>query len=165
MSQPRISLIVAMDADGVIGADGGMPWHLPEDLRWFKRNTRGKPILMGRKTFESIGRPLPDRRNLVMTRRTGCDIPGVEVVGDLDTAIARAGAAEELMVIGGAQVYALALASADRLLITSIDARYGGDTRFPDVDWTRWRLVADEPHPATDDTPAYRFLTYARIAG
>ncbi|AWN17790.1 dihydrofolate reductase [Salinisphaera sp. LB1] len=165
MTQPRISLIAAMDVNGVIGARGGMPWHLPEDLRWFKHNTRGKPIVMGRRTFESIGRALPHRRNLVLTRQPGFRAAGVVVVDRLDAALAQAGDATELMVIGGAQVYALALPQADRLLITRIEAEYAGDTWFPAVDWAHWRLVAEEPRAATDDTPAYRFMTYARIAG
>lgn len=165
MTQPRISLIAAMDANGVIGAGGGMPWHLPDDLRWFKQNTRNKPIVMGRRTFESIGRALPHRRNLVLTRQADFHAAGVEVVDHLETALARASGAAELMVIGGAQIYALAMPQADRLLITRIEAEYDGDTWFPEVDWARWRLVADDPRPATDDTPAYRFMTYERIAG
>ncbi|MGB7757554.1 MAG: dihydrofolate reductase [Salinisphaera sp.] len=165
MTQPRISLIAAMDANGVIGAEGGMPWHLPDDLRWFKQNTRDKPIVMGRRTFESIGRALPHRCNLVLTRQADFHAAGVEVVDRFETAVARAVGAAELMVIGGAQVYALAMPQADRLLITRIEAEYDGDTWFPEIDWARWRLVADEPRPAADDTPAYRFMTYERIAG
>ncbi|HET7312956.1 dihydrofolate reductase [Salinisphaera sp.] len=165
MGAPRISLIAAMDTHGVIGAHGGMPWHLPEDLRWFKRQTRDKPIVMGRRTFEAIGRPLPHRRNLVITRNAAMDAEGVEIVGDLDAAVARAGDAEELMVIGGAQIYALALPRADRLLITRIDAAYDGDTWFPEIDWARWRLAAEARHAADGNTPAYRFMTYERAAG
>lgn len=168
MNRPYISLIAAMDANGVIGAEGGMPWHLPDDLRWFKQNTRHKPIVMGRRTFESIGRALPQRRNLVLTRRPDFDgHDDVEIIGNFDTAVARVAAtdAAELMVIGGAQIYALALPQAERLLITRIEAEYAGDTWFPDIDWTRWRLVADDPRAATDNTPAYRFMTYERVAG
>lgn len=165
VAQPVLALIAAMDVNGVIGADGGMPWHLPADLRWFKKNTRDKPVLMGRRTFESIGRALPHRRNLVMTRRGDFTPEGAEIVADLDDALARVAGADELMVIGGAEIYRLALARASRLLITRIEAEYEGDTRFPDVDWARWQLVADDPHPAAEGNPGYRFMTYERIAG
>ena len=165
MNQPRISLIAAMDANGVIGVAGGMPWHLPDDLRWFKQNTRDKPIVMGRRTFESIGRALPNRRNLVLTRRNDLDADGIETVDTFDNALARTAGAAELMVIGGAQIYALALPRADRLLITRIDAEYRGDTWFPTVDWADWRLIADDPRAPLGDNPGYRFMTYERIAG
>ncbi|KEZ77569.1 dihydrofolate reductase [Salinisphaera hydrothermalis] len=165
MNQPRISLIAAMDANGVIGASGGMPWHLPDDLRWFKQNTRDKPILMGRRTFESIGRALPHRRNMVLTRRADIEAADIETVDAFDAALARVAGAAELMVIGGAQVYTLALPYADRLLITRIDAEYTGDTWFPAVDWRHWRLIADDPRPPVGETPGYRFMTYERIAG
>lgn len=161
---PRLTLIAAMDENRVIGADGGMPWHIPDDLAWFKRQTRGKPILMGRRTYESIGRALPQRRNFVLTRDASFRAPDIERVSDVDRAVERAGAAgaEELMVIGGAQVYALTLERAHTLLITRIEARYSGDTWFPHVDWSRWELVAQVPVDAAPDVPAHRFLTFRR---
>ena len=163
---PELTLIVAMDTAGVIGAEGGMPWHIPDDLRWFKAQTRGKPILMGRRTFDSIGRALPQRRNLVLTRDPGFAAPGCERVADLDEAIAaaRADGAAELMVIGGAQVYALSLARAHRLLVTHIDGHYAGDTHFPAVDWSAWRLVETQSVAAAGEVPAHRFMTWVRAA-
>ncbi|MES1949288.1 dihydrofolate reductase [Salinisphaera sp. S4-8] len=160
----RLSLIAAMDQNGVIGADGGMPWHIPGDLRWFKQQTLHKPILMGRRTFESIGRALPKRDNLVLTRDAGFYAEGVQRVGDIDTAIALAAAegAGELMVIGGAQVYGLTLDRADTLQLTRIEATYRGDTWFPEIDWPQWQRVYEDYVPATADTPAHRFMTWQR---
>lgn len=159
----RVTLIAAMDLNGVIGRGGDMPWHLPGDLRWFKQNTQGKPIVMGRRTFESIGRALPRRRNFVITRNTDFTAAGVETVADLKQAVTLVGPAAELMVIGGAHIYALALPYADRLLITRIEAEYRGDTWFPTIDWSQWQLVADTPQTATESAPAHRFMTYQRI--
>ncbi|MBS62247.1 dihydrofolate reductase [Salinisphaera sp.] len=160
----RLSLIAAMDENGVIGADGGMPWHIPDDLRWFKQQTLNKPILMGRRTYESIGRALPKRRNLVLTRDAGFDAQGVECVADVEQAIgiAAGDGAAELMVIGGAQVYGLTLARATTLQITRIEARYTGDTWFPAIDWDDWQLVYEQRVDATADTPAHRFMTWQR---
>ena len=164
-SAPTLTLIAAMDENRVIGADGGMPWHIPDDLAWFKRQTRGKPILMGRRTYESIGRALPQRRNFVLTRDAGFTAPDVERVADVASAIERAAGddAAELMVIGGAQVYALTLARASRLLITHIEARYDGDTWFPEIAWADWRLVAEQRVEAEADMPAHRFMTFERV--
>ena len=159
-----LTLIAAMDQNGVIGADGGMPWHIPGDLRWFKQQTLNKPILMGRRTFESIGRARPKRRNLVLTRDAAFVADGVQRVGDIDTAIsiaARDGAAE-LMVIGGAQVYTLALERASRLQLTRIESAYEGDTWFPEIDWSAWELVDETAVAASGDTPAHRFMTWQR---
>ena len=159
-----LTLIAAMDQNGVIGADGGMPWHIPGDLRWFKQQTLNKPILMGRRTFESIGRALPTRRNLVLTRDAAFVADGVQCVGDIDTAIgiaARDGATE-LMVIGGAQVYTLALERASRLQLTRIESAYEGDTWFPEIDWSAWELVDETAVAASGDTPAHRFMTWQR---
>lgn len=162
---PRITLIAAMDRNRLIGADGGMPWHLPGDLRWFRRHTEGKTVLMGRRTFEAIGRALPRRRNLVLSRRDDFSAPGGEVVPGLDAACAQVPAGGELMVIGGAQIYALALPRAGRLLLTRVDAEYAGDTWFPDFSGAHWRLSQTHPQPAADGRPAYRFMTYVRDGG
>ncbi|WP_423823625.1 dihydrofolate reductase [Salinisphaera sp. SPP-AMP-43] len=164
-TEPRLTLIVAMDRQGVIGADGGMPWHLPEDLRWFKQQTSGKPILMGRKTFESIGRALPKRRNLVITRRPDSPASGAETVTSVEQAKGLCQGEDELMVIGGAEIYALALPEASGLLVTRIEAEYAGDTVFPEVDWNEWRLVDEQPRAAEQGRPAYCFMTYQRVAG
>ncbi len=145
---PLISLLVAATENGVIGRDNGMPWHLPDDLKRFKALTLSKPVLMGRRTFESIGRPLPGRTNLVMTRSASWSHPGVTVVADLAAAIRAAGSAPELVVAGGAQVYDLALPLAARIYLTRIHAVIDGDTRLPSIDPARWQEVAREEHPA-----------------
>ena len=159
-----LTLIAAMDQNGVIGAKGGMPWHIPGDLRWFKQQTLNKPIVMGRRTFESIGRALPKRRNLVLTRDADFVAKDVQPVADINTArrIAEADGATELMVIGGAQVYALTLAQATTLKLTRIEAAYEGDTWFPEIDWSAWTLADETPIAATESTPAHRFMTWRR---
>ncbi|MBH25046.1 MAG: diacylglycerol kinase [Myxococcales bacterium] len=136
----RVTMIAAMDREGLIGASGGLPpWRLPEDMAHFRRETMGKPVLMGRRTFASIGRPLKGRRNLVLSRQEGLTLEGAEVVGSVAEALERASGAEELMVIGGAVVYAALMARADRLLLTEVDGAFEGDTWFPEVDEARWR--------------------------
>jgi len=147
-TQTLVSLLVAATENGVIGRDNGMPWHLPDDLKHFKALTLGKPVLMGRRTFDSIGRPLPGRTNLVLTRAAGWAMPGTTAVRDLDAALRAAGAAAELVVAGGAQVYALALPRASRIYLTRIHAAIEGDTRLPDLDLSSWREISREPHPA-----------------
>lgn len=165
-SMIRLTAIAAMDQNNVIGANGGIPWHLPADLRWFKRQTLGKPVLMGRKTREAIGEALPGRRNLVMTRRDDLRFDDVEIVKTLDQALTRIDPAAEdyeLMILGGAEIYALTLARTNRLLITRIEAEYDGDTWFPTVDWSEWRQVDEQITPAGYQTPQCRFQTFDRI--
>jgi dihydrofolate reductase len=157
---PLVSLVAALARNRVIGAGNRLPWHLPEDLRRFKRLTMGAPVIMGRKTHESIleqaGKPLPGRRNIVVTRQPGARFEGCEVAGSLDTALALAGDAPEVFVIGGAELYRLALPRADRLYLTLIDADYDGDTFFPDFDPADWRETAREPGAG------FAFVTYER---
>jgi len=160
---PLLALLVAATENGVIGRDGGMPWHLPDDLKHFKTLTLGKPVLMGRRTFDSIGRPLPGRTNLVLTRARDWSVPGVTVVSDLAAALRAAAAAAELMVAGGAQVYALALPRAARIHLTRIHAVIDGDTRLPDIDPRVWREVAREERPAdARHAHAFSFITLER---
>ena len=164
-SKPKLTLIAAMDENRLIGADGGMPWHIPGDLPRFKRLTMGKPILMGRRTFESIGRALPKRRNIVLSRSATLDgRDDITRVASVEAALAAAGNAPELMVIGGAEVYRLVLADADCLDITHIQAEYAGDTWFPPVDWSAWRIEAEQYIAADGQTPAHRFVTWVRAA-
>lgn len=146
--RPRVTLIVAVADDGVIGHDGGLPWRLAEDLRRFKQATLGKPIIMGRKTFESIGRALPGRHNIVLTRRHDFVVPEplVTVVSDWSGALQAAGDVAEVMVIGGAEIYALALPQADRVLRTRVHATVTGDTLFPELDPAEWQLREQEFH-------------------
>jgi len=160
-----VSLIVAVGLKDEIGKAGKMPWHLPADLQHFKRNTLGKPVLMGRKTLEAIGRPLPERRNLVLTRDATFRAPGCETVTSLDAAIAAAGQAPELMVIGGGEVYRLAWSRADRVYLTRIQADVeGADTFFPKLEAKQWREVSREDHRADEKNPYdYSFITYERL--
>ncbi len=149
------SLIVARAANGVIGKDNGMPWHLPADLAHFKRTTMGRPVIMGRRTWESIGRPLPGRRNLVVTRNAGFAAPGAEVVGSLEAAWRAVTDADEVFVIGGGQLYAEALPGADRIYVTEIGETIEGDTRFPDLVAADWRETVLGEH-APDERNAHR---------
>jgi dihydrofolate reductase len=158
-----IALIAALDRNRAIGRGGAMPWHLPDDLKRFKALTLGKPVLMGRKTALAIGRPLPGRRNLVLTRGSVAPFAGQETVASLDVALAAAGTAE-LMVIGGGEVYALTLPRATCLHLTQVDCvAENADAFFPDVDWSRWREVARTHHAADARHEwAFDFVDYAR---
>ncbi len=152
-----ISLIAALAADRIIGMENAMPWHLPADLAWFKRNTLNKPVIMGRLTFESIGRPLPGRLNIVVSSKPGTH-EGVTWVSSPEEAIAAAGVAEEVMVIGGGRIYEQMLARADRLYLTHIDAEVEGDTQFPDYEPDEWLSVFSEFHDAdTQNSHSYCF--------
>jgi dihydrofolate reductase len=150
-SRPLVSLIVAMAQTGVIGRDNSLPWRLPEDLKRFRSFTLGKPILMGRKTFDSIGRPLPGRVNLVLTRDRAWLAPGVVAVHSVDEALAQAGSSKELVAIGGAEIYRLVLPFARRIYLTHVHADVEGDIFFPDFDPTQWADVEYSMHPADDD--------------
>ena len=165
----QIALIAAVADNGVVGRDSQLPWHLPGDLQYFRRNTMGKPIVMGRKTWDSIGRPLPGRTNIVISRQRGLELEGARVVDSMDAALALAEAiaeidgATELMVIGGAQIYALALPLAQRLYLTEVHAQVTGDVRFPDWDRSEWRESSRDKHVACDSNPYdYSFVVYER---
>lgn len=162
-AKPRISLIAALARNRVIGRAGALPWHLPEDLRRFKALTLGHPLIMGRRTWESIGRPLPGRRNLVVTRQAGFVAPGAEVFHDLRAALEAVAGASEVFVIGGGEVYAAALPLADRLHLTELHADVEGDALFPRVDWAGWTQSTREPRTAPDGT-AFDFVVYDRRA-
>src|ERR1700741_2196904 len=152
---PLVSLIVAMAQNGVIGRANALPWQrLPEDLKRFRAFTLGKSVLMGRKTFESIGRPLPGRANLVLTRDRAWSAPGVVVVHSVEEALSQAADSNELVVIGGAEIYRLVLPFARRMYLTHVHADLPGDTFFPDFDATQWDDVECRLHPA-DDEHAY----------
>jgi dihydrofolate reductase len=161
----RISLIAAMAANRVIGRDNQLPWRLPEDLRRFKRLTMGHTLVLGRKTFESIGRPLPGRDVVVVTRQPGYAPPGVAVAHSVDEALARA-QGDEVFVGGGEEIFRQTLGRAGRLYLTQIHAGIPGDARFPDFDEREWRLVEREDHGPSGEVPfAYSFLTYDRGEG
>lgn len=165
---PTISIIAAVAENRVIGSDGKMPWRLSTDMKRFKRLTMGKPVVMGRKTFESIGKPLAGRLNVVVTRQPGFRQEGVAVAASLDAALALAMEAAgsengEVIVAGGGEIYAAAIGLADRLYITHVEACPEGDTRFPDIDPAVWRATATESVPAAEkDSAASRFVIYER---
>ena len=178
---PIVSLVVAVSRNGIIGRDGDMPWRLSSDLKRFKRLTMGKPVIMGRKTFESIGKPLPGRLNIVVTRNFDWAADGAMRIGSLDAAIELATAhlesaepdpdnpdapmIDEICVIGGGEIYAQAMALADRLHVTHVEAEVDGDTRFPAIDPDVWEAVAEEDCPAGEkDSHPMRFVTYERRA-
>lgn len=144
-----ISLIVAVSDNGVIGRDGDLPWRQSDDLKRFKAVTMGRPIVMGRKTWASIGRPLPGRQNIVVSRQPGLECEGADVVASAAAAIEAATDAEEVMIIGGSEIYALFLPLADRVYLTRVHADVDGDARFAELD-DDWRLVSDERHAADD---------------
>ena len=148
----RISIIAAMSENGVIGRAGRLPWHLAADLKRFKQLTLGHTVIMGRKTWESIGRPLPGRRMVVITRQSGYRAEGADVVSNFDDAlaIARAAGDDEAFIIGGAEIYRLALPRAERLHLTLIHAKIDGETVFPSVDWSIWQQTTSEAHRADD---------------
>jgi dihydrofolate reductase len=158
----KLTLVVAMDAQRGIGVDNQLPWHLPEDLAHFKRVTLDRPIIMGRKTFDSIGRPLPKRRNIVVTRNAEWSREGVEVAGSLREAVALAGE-DQASIIGGAQIFTEAMAIADRMIVTHIDGIYRCDTFFPEIDPALWAVTAREDHRSAEGV-AYAFVTYERIS-
>lgn len=158
---PHLTLVVAIDAQRGIGVDNQLPWHLPEDLAHFKRVTLGKPIVMGRKTFDSIGRPLPKRRNIVITRNGDWAHEGVEAAGSLQAAIDLLGG-EPASIIGGAQVFTEAMAVADAMIVTEIGHSFRCDTFFPPIDPAVWRETARETHFSEDAGYSYDFVTYHR---
>jgi len=163
MKKTRLTLIVARARNGVIGKDNAMPWKIAGEQAYFKRVTMGHPIIMGRRTWESIGRPLPGRRSLVVTRNAEYRAEGAEVVAGLDQALALCTDADEAFVIGGAELYRLALPRADRLLITEIDHDFDGDTYLAAPDPREWRLVAREHHAPTAERPfAVDYAEYLR---
>jgi dihydrofolate reductase len=156
-----VTLVVARAENGVIGRDGGLPWHLPEDLKHFKAVTIGAPMIMGRKTFESLPGLLPGRRHIVLTRDPDWHAQGAEVVRDVASAIAAAGE-PRVSVIGGAEIFQLFAGVADRVELTEVHARPEGETILPPFDPAHWQEVGREAHPARDDKPAFSFVTLAR---
>ena len=164
--RPRLVLLAALDRNCAIGKDNALPWHLPDDLKRFKALTLGKPILMGRKTAESLGRALPGRMNLVLTRSGRVPFDGMRAVASIDEALATVPEEGELCVIGGGEIYALALPHADMLRLTHIDTAIDApDAFFPPVDPAHWRCVASQEHPAdARHAFAMRFSDYERVA-
>ena len=160
IAKPRINLIAAVAQNDVIGAGNRMPWHLPEDLKYFKRVTQGHPVVMGRKTFESIGRLLPDRENRIVTRQADFQVEGARIFSSVEAACEGAG---EIFVIGGAEIYRQALPMADRLYITRIEKDFEGDTCFPKWPVSQFRELTREAHPAGEGRDfGYSFVVFER---
>ena len=158
-----IAIIAAMDLNRLIGDGGRLPWRLPADMRRFRALTMGKPIIMGRRTHESIGRALPGRRNIVLSRNPEYRALGCEVVANLEQALGTCEDADEPMVIGGARLYAAALPRANRMYLTLLHGSFGGDTWFPEYDHRQWREISREDHEADADTPcAFSFVDLER---
>lgn len=158
-----ISIIVATARNGIIGRDGSLPWHLPDDLKRFKEITTGHTVVVGRKTFEAIGRPLPDREVVVLTRNRGFDAEDIQVIHSFEKAIALADEREELFVAGGAEVYAHTLPLADRLYQTQVHADVEGDVSFPEISSSEWRLSSEELHDSDENHEfAFSFRSFER---
>ena len=160
----RLSIVVAMDDNRLIGSKNQLPWHLPADLAYFKKLTTGKSILMGRKTYDSIGRPLPNRRNIVITRNSNISVPGCEVVSSIDHALELTKEDPEVMVIGGASLCEQLLPKINRLYITKIDGVFEGDVFFPKYDDFNWLEVSCESHPKdSSNAYSYKFIVLDRV--
>ena len=164
MNQPRLMMIVAMAKNRMIGKDNQMPWHLPDDLKYFKAQTLNKPVIMGRKTFESLGsRPLPNRPNLVVSRNAQYKPEGVQVFDSVESAISAVSDADEVVIMGGAQIYAQWIDKVDRLLITEVDAAPEGDAFFPEINHQAWLEVSRQHHPKDDKHVfAFDFVEYRK---
>jgi dihydrofolate reductase len=161
MDHPEIILVLARAANGVIGDDGGLPWRIPADLRHFKQVTKGRPMIMGRKTFDSLPGLLPGRRHIVLTRDTEWGEDGAEVVHSVEEALKLANG-PHVCIIGGAEIYRLFLPLADRIELTEIAAEPDGDTRLEPFDRKAWKEISREKHAAENDTPAFAFITLLR---
>ncbi|HWU34503.1 MAG TPA: dihydrofolate reductase [Methylovorus sp.] len=159
---PKLSLIVAIAHDGVIGVNNTLPWHLPEDLKRFRALTMGHHIIMGRKTYESLNRLLPGRTTVIVTRNPDYRVEGALIASSLQNAISQSAGDEEVFLIGGAELYREGLGQADRLYITEIEASFSGDAFFPAIDYAQWKLVAEERHVSVNHL-IYRYLTYDRL--
>nr|WP_100402522.1 dihydrofolate reductase [Bacillus sp. FJAT-42315] len=159
-----ISFIWAMDQNGVIGKNNQLPWRLPEDLKFFKETTMGHPIVMGRKTFESIGKPLPGRENVILTRDQSYEADGCTVVYSVDELVEKAEKEEQLFITGGAEIFRLMLPFVDRLYVTVIEESFDGDTHFPkELDWDEWELVSATPGLKNEKNPYdYQFRIYEK---
>jgi dihydrofolate reductase len=167
MTPPHISILVAMAKNRVIGRNNALPWQLPPDLRRFKELTMGHHIVMGRKTYESIGRPLPGRTNVIITRQAGYQVPGAIVVASIDQALKVCSAGkevdQEIFVIGGAQIYRQSLGLCQRIYITEIQQEFDGDTLFPELNQQEWREISREKHRLNDDNGLeYHFVVLDR---
>lgn len=160
-----VSIIVAAAQDNAIGYKNQLLWHMPADLKYFKETTRGHPVIMGRKTFESVGKPLPGRRNIIITRQKDYQVAGAEVVHSLQDALDLCDPGDENFIVGGAQIYAEALGYTDRIYLTLIYEKFKADTFFPPIDQALWQVISEQPHTADARNPYdYNFMIYQRKA-
>ena len=160
---PLISIIAAVAENRAIGIRNRLPWHLPADLKYFRNKTLGHHVIMGRKNYQSIGKPLPQRTNIVITRDPGFDAPGCVVVNSIDAALAAADGDPELFIIGGAGIYAQSLPFADRLYLTLVHHSFEGDTYFPELEWAQWKEISKEFHEPDERNPyPYTFVVLDR---
>jgi dihydrofolate reductase len=174
VSAPTLAIIVAMDSNRGIGNDNKLLWYIPEDLQFFKRTTMGKPLIMGRKTFESIGKPLPGRLSIIITQQQNWHFDGVEVAHNFEQAVAIANihannhnqagnhCSKEIMVVGGEQIYTLALPFAERIYLTEVDACLQADAFFPDINHSQWRLLSESPTMGTKVGYSLRYKVFVR---
>jgi len=164
VSRPLLSLITAMDSNRVIGKNNSLPWHLPADLAYFKQTTMGKPVIMGRKTFDSIGKALPGRKNIVLTRDYSFEAPDCEIATDIDQAMSKVDGSLEVMLIGGASLYEQTIHSADIIYLTLIHHEFNGDTWFPEINPIYWKLESRDDFERDEKNQfAYSFLKYLRV--
>jgi len=160
-----LSIITAMDDNRLIGKENGLPWKIPADLQFFKKVTMSKPIIMGRKTFESIGRPLPGRKNIIITRDQSFKAEGCDVVFSLESAVEAVSNVDEAMVIGGANIYQQFMPKADRLYLTKVSGEFEGDAWFPEINFSEWDLSEKEDHAADEKNETdYSFQVFERIS-
>lgn len=160
----KISLIVAVDLNNGIGKDNQLPWHLPADLKHFKNLTSGHPVLMGRKTFDSIGKALPNRRNIVISRQSGVEFPGVEFCNSLEQAVMLCKNEDEIFIIGGSQIFEQALPLSDTLYLTRIDHNFEADTFFPEINPEQWiEIEKNHHHPDQKNLYSYSFIKYRKV--
>ena len=146
-----ISIIVAKSRNNVIGSEGNLPWHIPEDLKKFKSITMGKPMIMGRSTFESIGKALPGRKNIVMTRDKGYQADGISVAHSLEEALILCEQAREIMIIGGGDIYKIFIGMVNRLYLTNVEKHIDGDVFFPEIDLSKWKVMSKEEFPVSTE--------------
>jgi dihydrofolate reductase len=161
--KPCLSIICAMDENRLIGCDNALPWHMPADFAWFRKNTLGKTVVMGRKTYESIGKPLPDRRNIIITRDSNYQMDGCEICASIDEALAVTENEEEIMLIGGASLYQQTISQADKLYITEIHSIFEGDAWFPAIETSLWNESWRKSHAADEKNPhSFSFVIYEK---
>lgn len=161
----RISIIAAVAENGVIGNEGKLPWHIPEDLKFFKKVTMGKPVIMGRKTWETLLKPLPGRENIIVTSKRDFEANGAVVVHSIQSALEAANGADEVMILGGAEIYKQTLSLANRMYLTHVHQEFTGDTYFPEYDPSEWQEVKRTESVKSDDNLRYSFVVYDRVKG